>query len=339
MFSHANGKSHEVHSANDHRFAIVLAGGEGKRLQTITCDDHGRPVPKQFCSLAGGESLLRSTLERAQRSVPSDRVVTVVAEQHARWWGPDLADLPARDVVVQPRPRGTAPGVLLPLLEVLSRDPAAVVAVLPADHYVEDEDVLDRSLDAAFAGARESGTTVLLGMCPDGPETQYGWIVPADLPRPGLRRVASFVEKPEHARAVDLMERGALWNSFILVAPGRGLLGLYAERCPELLARFLACDGGRERGSRSVEALYETLPDTDFSRALLERAPASLRVLEVSPCGWTDLGTPERVARCLASLGDPGFRVAAGRPAPGPDLAESLGRSRFAEGAYVARAT
>jgi hypothetical protein len=48
-----------------------------------------------------------------------------------------------------------------------------------------------------------------------------------------------------------------------------------------------------------LEELYDRLPTVDFSRDILQKQPAHLRVLPVPHCGWSDLGTPERVAHAL----------------------------------------
>src|SRR5262245_33382827 len=122
-------------------WAIVLAAGEGTRLRELTTRE-GVPTPKQFCSLRGGRSLLGDALARATRVVPRKRVIVIVAEEHRPYWSTDLRGLPAENVIVQPRNRGTAPGILLPLLTVLERDPGARVAILPSDHFVEREPVL-----------------------------------------------------------------------------------------------------------------------------------------------------------------------------------------------------
>ncbi len=112
----------------DEHWAIVLAAGDGARLAPLTTDVGGYVVPKQFCSLNGGPSLLQRALERAQSIVPRERVCVIVARQHqSRWWH-DLRSLPAQNVIVQPRNCGTANGVLLGLLHILERDPLACVA-------------------------------------------------------------------------------------------------------------------------------------------------------------------------------------------------------------------
>ncbi len=277
----------------DHVWAIVLAAGDGTRLRALTIDRRGRCVPKQFCSLDGGPALLENALRRGRTLAGTERVVTVVAEQHREHWAPLVRSLPRENVIVQPANRGTAAGLLLPLLAILERDPRARVAVLASDHWVEDEETLRAGLAHALEHVRVAAEDVaLLGFTPDAPEAEYGWIVPG----PGserLRPIRRFVEKPRPELAAELHAQGALWNGFLLAACGRTLLAAYERRLPRLVAAFRRCGGAYER-------LYATLEHADFSRDVLQGDETSLRVLEVPPCGWTDLGTPQRVAACLA---------------------------------------
>ena len=276
------------------RWALVLAAGEGTRLRSLTTTRQGVIVPKQYCSLNGGASLLTGALERAARVVPRDRTVAIVAGQHRRWWDRELAQLPSPNVIVQPENRGTAAGVLLPLLSILERDPEARVAILPSDHFVTDERVLAAELGRAFeALEHDPARVVLLGIDPDAADPDYGWIVPGPPRRDGLHAVDAFVEKPQPPLAAELRGRGGVWNSFILVASGPALLRLYAERLPALLDAF------DDRGSCTLEQLYALLPVWDFSRDLMQGSEERLSLLRVPPCGWSDLGTPERVAGCV----------------------------------------
>src|SRR4030095_2964760 len=102
----------------NHTWALVLAAGEGSRLRTLTTTHNGVAVPKQFCSLQGGPSLLQETLHRAEAIAPRKRVCTIVAAQHRRWFEGPLWSLPAQNVIVQPENRGTAIGLLLPILHI-----------------------------------------------------------------------------------------------------------------------------------------------------------------------------------------------------------------------------
>ena len=134
-------------------WALVLAAGEGSRLRALTTTN-GVAVPKQFCSLHDGPSLLQEALHRAEAVAPRQRICTIVAEQHRRWWQGPLWSLPSQNIIVQPENRGTAAGLLLPLLHIEARDPQARVVVLPSDHYVRDEATLARSLRNATAKIR-----------------------------------------------------------------------------------------------------------------------------------------------------------------------------------------
>jgi mannose-1-phosphate guanylyltransferase len=207
-----------------HRWVIVLAGGRGSRLSTLTRDRAGTVVPKQFCSLHGGRSLLADALARAALLAPPERTLMVVVQQHERFWLRELAAQAAVHVVVQPRECGTAPGVLLPLLAVLQRDPEALVTLLPSDHFVGDEASLAGDLRAAQdAAASAPHRVLLLGIRPDAPEPEYGYV----LPGPGhgaTRKVAAFVEKPAREHAAALIARGAVWNAFLVVARAGTLL-------------------------------------------------------------------------------------------------------------------
>jgi mannose-1-phosphate guanylyltransferase len=289
-------------------WTVVLAAGEGSRLRSLTTDSEGKSIPKQFCSLNGGPSLLQLALRRASRVSPWSQITTIVAEQHEDWWSRELGFVRFGNVVVQPANRGTAIGVLLPVLRILARDPAADVVLLPSDHYFTDEPVLERALRGALREVdRRPDRLVLLGIVPDEPDTGFGWIVPADNDRPGIRRVQRFVEKPPATVAVELMARGGVWNSFVLAATGRTIVRSFEEKLPGVvttLKEALARDSGLGSVTGALARTYEELGTFDFCRDVLEGLEDRLSVLPVPNCGWSDLGTPDRVARCIDRIPD-----------------------------------
>jgi mannose-1-phosphate guanylyltransferase len=280
-------------------YAIVLAGGEGSRLSGLTTTRAGVRVPKQFCSLAGGPTLLRQTLDRAAALMPRDQIHVVVSEAHRRWWRDELADLPRENVLVQPENRGTAVAILAGALQIARRAPAARTVVLPSDHHVGNESVLRSAFRAALAAVeRQPDQIALLGVTPDAPDTQYGWIVPRAGSRAELLPIELFVEKPGLERARELLARGGLWSSFLFACRVSALLDAFEHAQPELTRALLAESGSLCAGGELAE-LYASVPARDFSRDVLERVSHLLGVIAVPPCGWSDLGTPERVARVL----------------------------------------
>ena len=286
-----------------HDWALVLAGGEGSRLHELTRIASGISVPKQFCSLGAGASLLHSALQRAHGVAPPARTCVIVADHHRRWWQPLSLGLPAQNVIVQPCGRGTATGILLPLLQILRRDPGASLLILPSDHYVRKESVLASSLKRAMLHVRQNHDRILLlGFEPEAADPELGYIVAADKAAPGIGTVSRFVEKPSAAAARALIESGGLWNSFIFAARGETLLRAFEARCAETISEMRHIlerpANGSLRQMRLVD-LYQRLPEIDFSRDILQQSTARLEVLKVPSCGWSDLGTPLRVAEAV----------------------------------------
>ncbi len=280
----------------EHAWAIVLAAGDGLRLSEWTADRSGRAVPKQYCSFGQPRSMLRWALERAGSVVPRGHVLVVVAKQHRRFWEPELSDFPVGNVLVQPRNRGTGAGLLLPLLHPrLRRDAMARVLVLASDHHVEDEGRLRESLDLALdVRGRERGRLLLLGMTPRNLDHDFGWIVPTSGASGRIRHVAHFSEKPGLEGARVLMKRGALVNSLILVAQVELMLRLYGEALPGTLRAFRDGPGGAVAEER-LDEIYARIPTSDFSREVLAPSVRHLSVVQVPRCGWSDLGTPQRL--------------------------------------------
>jgi mannose-1-phosphate guanylyltransferase len=286
-------------------WAVVLAAGDGSRLQALTRDADGSPVPKQFCSLQGGPCLLEDALQRASAVAPFRRVCAVVAAQHRRWWDGIVGDLPKQNVIVQPHNRGTAHGVLLPLLHILARDPDAHVVLLPADHYVGDESTLAAALRRAAELARANDRAVyLLGIEPEAPDSELGYILPS--PRrfsDSPSQVLQFVEKPSAARARALIDQGALWNAFIIAGSVWALLRLFDGSFSSTIVSISHMTERRIQLEGALfDQFYERLPSIDFSHGVLEGHEATLQVLPVPRCGWTDLGTPQRIGMTLQSL-------------------------------------
>jgi mannose-1-phosphate guanylyltransferase len=94
------------------------------------------------------------------------------------------------------------------------------VVLFPSDHYVSDDTTFVSYVESAFESVRlRDDLVILLGIKPEGPETEYGWIEPVS---PGLvgnpdtlSWVRRFWEKPSPEIARALMNRGSLWNSFV----------------------------------------------------------------------------------------------------------------------------
>ena len=289
---------------HNHGWAIILAGGDGTRLKSLTRRIAGDERPKQFCRVLGGATLLEETQRRAALEFVGERTLYVVNRLHASYYETILADVPSENLVAQPSNRGTAPAILYGLLRIAARDREATVAFFPSDHYISDNMKFMAHVRAAAETARaRPDLVVLLGIEPESPEVEYGWIEPASVitGHKKIHGVRRFWEKPNKILAQVLQLRGCLWNSFVMVASAHALLDAIEGAAPELYRAFsgLLPLFGTPAESKAIDHLYRRLHEVNFSHEVLAQRPERLAVMRVAGVRWNDLGEPKRV---LASL-------------------------------------
>jgi len=287
-------------------WALVLAGGQGKRLEGFLRDAIGAGRPKQFCRIVGSRTMLRHTWDRAARLVGPDRIVTVITAGQEPYLEYEVRPGIPGTVLVQPENKETAPGLLLPLLWIARRSPAATVVVYPADHFIWEEDRFAAHVQAATTAARERPDRLaVLGVEADGPEVGYGWIAPGDPLAAGggaeLYAVRRFWEKPDRLTAARLFARGYFWNTLVLAGRLEAYFGLAAACIPQILGalRSAADSFGTPREAATMGAAYARIPPANFSQALLVRCPEHLMLLAARNVGWSDWGDPDRIVRTL----------------------------------------
>lgn len=290
-------------------WAIVLAGGEGRRLRPLVRRLFGDERPKQYVPLLGPASLLRQSLSRVGRLVPPERTVVVSRDEHAQYIAHEFPDGPAPHVLLQPEDRGTGAAVLFAAHTIRRWDPDATVAVFPSDHFIREEDTfLTHVTEVVAVVERHPERMVLLGARPTTPEPEYGWIkpgTPLSETTDGLVcRVQGFLEKPAVETAQRCLTTGWLWNTFAFVTTLPTLLDAGQEFLPAVDARLKLINAfarSRHEGW-AIRQAYSLAPKSDFSRAVLERCPSCLAVSPLPPLTWSDLGTPRRVVAAASSL-------------------------------------
>ncbi len=291
-------------------WSVILAGGEGKRTQPFIQKWLGSSKPKQYCTFVGKRSMLRHTLDRADRLGKPQHKVTVVAEHH-RPYAQEIFDAQqSGKVIFQPQNCDTAAGIFLPLTYVRTCDPNATVAIFPSDHFIFPEDrFLETVRHATRAIEVLQDRVLLLVVRPTHLELDYGWMnVGHTLGKQGnscLRQVDSFLEKPSQLEALQAMANGALWNTLVIVAKVETLWRLGWQCVPIIMERFewlaKSIDTIHER--QTLRRLYQKMPVMNFSSAVLQKVPERLGVIELEEVLWSDWGRPERILDTLEVLG------------------------------------
>jgi mannose-1-phosphate guanylyltransferase/mannose-1-phosphate guanylyltransferase/mannose-6-phosphate isomerase len=270
---------------------VILAGGAGNRLWPLSRQEY----PKQLLALVGDHSLVQETALRfADRSrfaapvvVTSEAIRFTIADQL------QAVDVTPLSLVLEPVGRGTAPAVAIAALLALEEHADATIVVAPSDHAVRHIDALHKALDTAVAAARQ-GLLVTFSIPPSRPETGYGYMEHGT-PVPGVDgafRVASFVEKPDVARAEEMLKGGRhFWNSGMFIFGAAFFLAELERYAPEILAAAKASLAGRSADLdflRLDATAFGQSPSDSIDYAVMERTERAATVrLEA---GWSDVG-------------------------------------------------
>ncbi len=293
-------------------FAIIMAGGAGTRLWPLS----RRSTPKQLLALTGDTSLLQQTVARLGTLLKPHDIHVITSQAHVRATQDQLPQLPPDNVLGEPLARSTA--VAAGLATVLARRESDEVAlVLPADHFVSDEEAFADALREAIRAA-ERGYLVTLGVVPTQAATGYGYIK-ASAPlhaSSGTALVERFVEKPDAERAAAFLEEGNyFWNAGIFVwrvYAFRQAVERFQPKLASALERIEALH--RTPGWMSeVRDILEPVPAITIDVGLAEPAAAEGRMAVVPlAAGWSDIGSWSSLLEAL-SLESGADLVASGR--------------------------
>jgi mannose-1-phosphate guanylyltransferase len=274
--------------------ALLLAGGDGKRLNEFTRQITGTSIPKQYCRLLGNSSLLEATLCRTELFTLKRKTHIVINLDHVPLAREQLLDLPDANIFVQPENRDTGPGLIFALLRLqqLYRDPT--IAVFPTDHFIDNSKAfMAHATRAARLVECMPDRIAVLGIVPDRPETGYGYLIPGDPidKNGGAFHVRSFCEKPCLSAAMKVMSLGGLWNTFVMAFKLSAMLQIFEQIVPD---KFHAMAVEGQSPHRMFRA-YRKLDPWSFSAEVLTRIPERMVMLKIEDVYWSDWGTPELI--------------------------------------------
>lgn len=270
---------------------VLLCGGSGTRLWPVS----RKTMPKQFTRLLGEVTLYQEALARLSGPgwkspiiMTSDAYVDLACDQA------DTLGLNPANVLVEPSARNTAPAILAAALHLAASDPDALMLIAPSDHAIPDAKAFRDTVTGGLDRARD-GKIVTFGIRPTRAETGYGWLELTAAPdehKPLPMTLASFVEKPQAARAEEMLSAGRyLWNAGIFLASARTLISAFEAHAPDLLppVRGALADASHQREIvRIAQGPWSGAPDVSIDYAVMERAD-NLCVVPFS-AGWSDLG-------------------------------------------------
>jgi mannose-1-phosphate guanylyltransferase len=261
------------------RWAVVLAGGIGSRFWPLSTPTR----PKQLLPLVSSEPLLAETVERLRPLVPADRVLILTNPSLVPAIGKLLPQIPAENLIAEPRAGGTAAALAWGAKEIARRDgPDATMISVHADSAVVNVERFREQLLNAAEVAERYHALVTVGIVPSRPDTGMGHIQPGDDLGHNARRVARFVEKPDRQRAEEMTRDGYLWNSGIFAWQVGDFLDDVRKLTPEIA-------GALHAHANDIGGFFAAVKPISVDVGVLER---SNRVAVLAgDFGWDDVGT------------------------------------------------
>lgn len=268
-------------------WAVVFAGGIGSRFWPLSTPAR----PKPLLALVSEQTLIEETVGRLQPTIPPERVLILTSRDIAPAIRSVTRDVPDENVLVEPRPLGTAAALAWGAQELHRRaGPSAMCVAIHADLAVDFAEEFRRTLRRAAAYSARESALVSVGIQPSRPETGFGYVMPGPaldaahpLAKGGATTTLRYVEKPSEHEAGELIAQGARWHGGIVVGAAETFLAEMAAHTPEVR------DGLEPLRSGNLPGFVGMVRATSLERGLLERSQRLLLVQ--GEFGWDDVGT------------------------------------------------
>jgi mannose-1-phosphate guanylyltransferase len=285
-------------------YAVVMAGGAGKRLWPLSREKR----PKQVLKLLDGQTLLRRCFERLSPIFDERNIIILTNAGYADLVREELPELPFNNVIAEPTVRDTASTIGLAASILTKYDPEAQMAVVTADQLIEPAEVVQQALKDAFLFvSKNPGHLITFGIKPSYPSTQLGYIKcggarPCSDCANEIYAVQAFKEKPDQKTAKEYVAKDQyLWNSGIFVWKSKTILANLQRFLPEAAEplKKMGADWDTPNQEKTLQEYYVKLPRISIDFAVMEKA-SNVYAIKLD-CRWIDMGSFAALADVISS--------------------------------------
>ena len=277
---------------NRDRYAVILAGGQGKRFWPLSNSRH----PKQLLRLLGERTMLQMAVDRISESMPIENILVLTNQSLVDASRAAAPELPPENIIGEPVGRDTAPAVALSCALIAERNPKAVFSILTADQVMKQIPLFRKTIEEAGNIAAAEEVIVTIGIQPREASTSFGYIETAEEyeSRSGIDflKAKRFVEKPDIDTARQYIECGNyLWNAGMFIWSADTLYKGLERHSPHLAGMIdrLRPAVGENDFIERVKNEYSRLEKISIDYALMEKSENI--VVARGTFEWDDLGS------------------------------------------------
>lgn len=270
---------------------LIMAGGKGERFWPRSTERN----PKQLQKIYSKKTLLQETIDRARLFTSKDRIY-IGCNRELKKAVMRTHNVSAKNFIVEPEGRNTAPIVALAAAELIKKNPESSMVVLSADHYITPPDVFKKTIQTALIAA-EQGNLVTLGVKPSRPDSGYGYIKPGEVLSDGVHKVESFKEKPDPQTAVEYLNEGYLWNSGIFIWKLSVILQEFHTHAPGIIEPI-----EKALKDKKLKKVFAKIPKEPIDIAIMEKSKAACVV--PADFTWDDVGAWTALDRIVEKNGE-----------------------------------
>lgn len=277
---------------NEHYYAVIMAGGGGTRLWPLS----RKQTPKQLLSLFDERSLFQTSVQRLHGVFPPERILVVTIQEQAAALQLQCPEIPTRNFLVEPMPRGTAPVVGLAAVVLRCIDPQAVMAILTADHFIGNEERFREFLLVAYDVA-DDGYLVTMGIEPTFPATGFGYVQRGEkigvYQGSDIYKVRRFREKPAEEQAHSMLESGDhAWNSGMFFWKIESILSEFSRQMPSLASSLeeIGQVWGTQSAGDVISRVWPEITPQTIDYGIMEGAQ-QVAMIPAAGLEWSDVGS------------------------------------------------
>lgn len=272
-------------------YIVIMAGGKGTRFWPRS----RAAIPKQLLDIISDRTMIQETFQRVLPLVTPENILVVTNTDHADHIAEQLPAIPKANIIAEPFGRNTAACICLAATRILSQGNDDAMLVLPADHYILDEQKFRACLQHAGEAALASDALITIGIVPRSPETGYGYIQYGNENLSGyidVFKTERFHEKPDLKTAEGFVkQKNFLWNSGMFIWKASVIMHEFQKFMPELhnsMVPLKNCWQLPDIKERIIN-VYEKLPSLSIDYGVMEKAQ-NVYVIK-GDFGWNDIGT------------------------------------------------